>query len=426
VFASPPGEVWGRFENLDELSGLRGVISAGPVGRGSGRLVVRQGRPLGVVETITQASAGVVAYRARVPGGSVTTDLDGVIRLSEEPDGLSRVTWTGELVTDRGGQGREEMRHWFGQRLAHAGGRLLPPLTMDVWVGGYRRLASRPFGASGSTEWAPTTATVIAGEHDAVLVDALLTADEASGLVSWLRSSGKTLTAVIITHGDADHFFGLETVLRAFPGATAIAVDAVAAEARSQASPGRVADWRAFVTDVLPDRVTPPRSPLPRGLELEGHLIQVVDVGRIGRRPSSLVSVRDLDAVVGGDLIYNRVYPLLMRTDAAERARWSRALDLVDALRPAWAIAAHRHPHAATDAAAVQVRWLRRYLADFDEAAAVSRTPFELARRVGEKHPDVGGVAALHASAVSHFFEGEQGMPQAVPGGGTLPPHLGS
>jgi glyoxylase-like metal-dependent hydrolase (beta-lactamase superfamily II) len=405
VFTSPAAEVWRRFQELDDLSGLAGVRSVGPVGPGSGRLVVLNGRPLGIVETITRSSTGIVAYRARVPGGSVSSDVDAVIRVSEEPDGMSRVTWTAELITDRGGQGREEARRWFGQRLAHAGGRLLSPLTMDVWVGSYRTVASPGFGGSGSAGWVPTTATLIAGETDAVLVDALLTADEASGVVSWLRSSGKTLTAVLITHGDPDHFFGLDTILRAFPGARAFALADVIAEARTQASPGSVADRRAFFADALPERIGPPRRSGSPGFELEGHLIQLLDVGRIGGRPSGLVSVRDLDAVVGGDLIYNGVHPALMGTDRAERMRWSRALDLVDALRPAWAVAAHRNPHAATDAASVQVEWLRRYLDDFEGAAARARTPLELVRGVRNKHPEVGGVATLQASAAAYFAD---------------------
>ncbi len=44
--------------------------------------------------------------------------------------------------------------------------------------------------------WVPTSATLIYGERDAVLVDAFLTVEQAHAAVEWVAASGKNLTEV--------------------------------------------------------------------------------------------------------------------------------------------------------------------------------------------------------------------------------------
>ena len=71
--------------------------------------------------------------------------------------------------------------------------------------------------------WVPTSATLIFGQRDAVLVDAFLTVEQAAALVEWVAASGKNLTTIYVTHGHGDHFFGIGAVLNRFPNARAMA-----------------------------------------------------------------------------------------------------------------------------------------------------------------------------------------------------------
>ena len=64
--------------------------------------------------------------------------------------------------------------------------------------------------------FSPVSSTLISGKRDAVLVDALLTVEQAVALVDWIAASGKNLTTIYATHGHADHFFGVSTVLARF------------------------------------------------------------------------------------------------------------------------------------------------------------------------------------------------------------------
>ena len=85
--------------------------------------------------------------------------------------------------------------------------------------------------------FSPVSATLIFGKRDAVLVDALLTIDQAVALVNWIAASGKNLTTIYATHGHGDHFFGVSTVLERFPNARFVARPDVIKIMRQQTSP---------------------------------------------------------------------------------------------------------------------------------------------------------------------------------------------
>src|SRR3979490_1842742 len=75
--------------------------------------------------------------------------------------------------------------------------------------------------------WSPISATLISGQRDAVLVDALLTVKQAHTPVEWVEAHGKHLTTIYVTHGHGDHFFGIGALLERFPTARALATPAV-------------------------------------------------------------------------------------------------------------------------------------------------------------------------------------------------------
>src|SRR5690242_14330300 len=74
---------------------------------------------------------------------------------------------------------------------------------------------------SGNPElmWVANSSTLIYGERDAVLVDTFLTAEQSKTLVDWVVARGRNLTAIYVTHGHGDHFFGLAPLLNRFPNA---------------------------------------------------------------------------------------------------------------------------------------------------------------------------------------------------------------
>jgi glyoxylase-like metal-dependent hydrolase (beta-lactamase superfamily II) len=79
----------------------------------------------------------------------------------------------------------------------------------------------KPFGEALGFD--PITSTLIFGESDAVLVDAMTTVAEAEALADWIALHNRNLETIYITHAHFDHFYGLSILLDRFPGARAIA-----------------------------------------------------------------------------------------------------------------------------------------------------------------------------------------------------------
>ena len=79
----------------------------------------------------------------------------------------------------------------------------------------------KPFGEALGFD--PITSTLIFGEYDAVLVDAMGTVAEAKALADWVALHDRNLETIYITHAHFDHFYGLSILLDHFPEARAIA-----------------------------------------------------------------------------------------------------------------------------------------------------------------------------------------------------------
>src|SRR6201995_6085838 len=128
--------------------------------------------------------------------------------------------------------------------------------------------------------WSPISATLISGERDAVLVDALLTVGQAHELVEWIAAHDKNLAAVYITHGHGAHLFGLGAVLDRFPNARAFALPAVIEQMRAGSTPEFFeAFWTPRFDGKLPEELAFPEPLADHTIDLEGHELVVVELG---------------------------------------------------------------------------------------------------------------------------------------------------
>ncbi|MEI9942194.1 MAG: MBL fold metallo-hydrolase [Pseudomonadota bacterium] len=66
---------------------------------------------------------------------------------------------------------------------------------------------------------ANVNAYIISNATHAVVVDSLRNRAEAAELAELVRASGRTLQAILVTHGHPDHYIGSRTLKEAFPGA---------------------------------------------------------------------------------------------------------------------------------------------------------------------------------------------------------------
>jgi glyoxylase-like metal-dependent hydrolase (beta-lactamase superfamily II) len=280
-------------------------------------------------------------------------------------------------------------------------------LTVDVFNTGYRPVPSAlPVWPDGwPATWPATTSTLISGERDGVLVDALATKDESQQLADWLGTTGKNLTEVYITHGHGDHFFGLNTVLDKFPKARAVALPELVPLLAEQATPEWMRVWNSFFPDQLFEKPTVPAAISKPELEVEGHTLRVLKLGQSDVADSTAVHVPDLDTLVAGDVIYNGIHPWMYQSDHALRMAWIETVNTVERLGVRTVIAGHTDPAAPDNDAARLIEATRTYIHDFDEAVASSSSGDEVVSRMTAIYPDLGNPYTLWLGAYSQPYE---------------------
>jgi len=263
-----------------------------------------------------------------------------------------------------------------------------PSLGRDVYVSPPEPMAAGDL-APGERErsWSPISATLISGERDAVLVDALLTVGQAHDLVEWIDGHGKSLTTVYITHGHGDHWFGLGAVLDRFPDARAFALPAVIEHMRvGSTAEFFEAFWTPRFDGKLPEELVFPQPLEGRSIDLEGHELVVVELGHTDTDHTSCLHVPDLGLVVAGDAAYNDVHLYLAESNEQTRQEWITALDKIEALKPRAVVASHKRPENEDDPKIIEET--RKYIRDFDRLVKSTSTAQELYDKMLALYPN--------------------------------------
>ncbi len=219
-------------------------------------------------------------------------------------------------------------------------------LTIEVYTTPGRPIVSStaPVSPDDLPTWSPCSSTLIYGDHEAILVDAFATFDQADALADWIDTKGRRLTDIYITHGHGDHWLGLARLTHRFPGLIGWATPEVLARVEFEATGGMSGYWEAIFPGEVPtgaDKVLP-QLLASTSIDLEGNELRVIKIGQADTAESTLLHIPSLAAVVTGDLAYNEVHMMTAETGEAERAQWVANLDVVAALKPTFVVAGHK------------------------------------------------------------------------------------
>jgi len=246
--------------------------------------------------------------------------------------------------------------------------------------------------------WVANSATLVYGKHDAVLVDTFLTIEQSQTLSDWVVASGRNLTAIYVTHGHGDHFFGLAQILERFPHARAVATPDVVEAMHQQLSPAWIDNfWRRLFPGEIPDRLLVAEPLADNDLELEGHRLVAVNMGRTDTAYSTCLHVPSIGLIVGGDAVYNGIHPYLGETDTQSRLEWIAALDRLEALNPQAVVAGHKVPENDDDPRIIGET--RQYLRDFNHLNAATADARQLYDAMLELYPDRVNPGSLWGAA---------------------------
>jgi glyoxylase-like metal-dependent hydrolase (beta-lactamase superfamily II) len=260
------------------------------------------------------------------------------------------------------------------------------PLSTDVYVAPMRPYTyPDELGAGEVATWAPSSSTLISGPTEGILIDALLTFDNADHIAAWAKSFGKRITRVYITHGHSDHWLGLARLLEHFPEARGYAAPEVVGRAAWEVELNRrTSYWTSRFPGELPETPVVPELVTNDEILVDGQVVNLVHVGQGDVEGSTIFHVPSADAVVCGDVAYNNVHMMMYEADEAKREAWISSIDAIAALKPKTVVAGHKSvgaPDLPENLAASQ-----RYLRDFTGVAKKSGTVQDLVQGMLELH----------------------------------------
>src|SRR6202167_5022934 len=142
---------------------------------------------------------------------------------------------------------------------------------------GFNVIWPKPFGEALGFD--PATSTLIFGEYDAVLVDAMTTVAEARALADWVALHNRNLETIYITHAHFDHFYGLSILLDRFPGARAIATPETVKAMQMSFTPTVERLARRLFPGQVPTKLVPPETYEQETFTLEGHELRIIEQG---------------------------------------------------------------------------------------------------------------------------------------------------
>ncbi|MEV7863632.1 MBL fold metallo-hydrolase [Streptomyces hirsutus] len=251
--------------------------------------------------------------------------------------------------------------------------------------------------------WPASASTLIAGDRGALLVDALLTTTEGERLAGWVKSWGKNLSTIYITHGHGDHFFGAGPSLDAFPQAQLVTLPEVVDDAREQQSPEALATWNSWFKGQFDEKSATPTALISDEPEIDGHVVRFIGLGGSDGVDNTVVRVPELSTVVSGDVVYNNLHMWLWNSTPESRAEWLATLDALAALRPEKIITGRRDPDAPNDDAQRVLAQSRRYIEDFDTAVTRSGSVVQLVDATTQRYSAYGNPYGLLAAAATRF-----------------------
>jgi glyoxylase-like metal-dependent hydrolase (beta-lactamase superfamily II) len=257
------------------------------------------------------------------------------------------------------------------------------PLTLDIYNPGEQALF-------------PVSSVLVSGQHDAILVDAQFGRSQAAQLVEKIRASGKHLTTIYISHGDPDYYFGLDTILAAFPDVKVLATAPTVAHIQ-QTVAGKLAFWGPKLGADAPQKTITPAILKGDTLTLEGKQLKII--GLNGPQPErSVVWIPSIKAIVGGVVVDSNLHVWMADTQGEKsHADWLTTLARIEKLHPKTVVPGHFAAGASMDITSVQ--YTRDYIQAFDAETVKAADSSALIAAMKARYPAPTNISSLELSA---------------------------
>jgi len=237
---------------------------------------------------------------------------------------------------------------------------------------------------------------IVSGKTDAVLIDAQFTIADAEQVAQEIKRSGKKLTAIYVSHGDPDFYFGLEVFKKYFPEVTAYTSPATIEHIKATAQK-KLEIWGERLGKNITSNVILPQVLKGNSIDLEGQKLQIEGLDEFPSK--TFVWIPSIKAVIGGINVFGTSFNLWMADaqTAETRKQWINVLDKIEALQPSIVVPAHASTQSPFDVSAV--KHTKDYIRFYEEALKTNKTSEALIRAVKTKYPALSFETALQIGA---------------------------
>lgn len=270
---------------------------------------------------------------------------------------------------------------------------------MDIQVQSFKTIETNNFTLkvyNASENSFGVASVIVTGKTEAVLIDAQFTFADAEKVAQEIKKDGKKLTAIYVSHGDPDFYFGLEIFKKYFPEVTAYASPATIEHIKKTAQK-KLEVWGERLGKNITSNVVLPQNLKEDFIELEGEKLEIIGLEEFPSR--TFVWIPSVKAAVGGINVFGTSFHLWMADAQTAEARkeWTSVLNKIDNLNPEIVIPAHAKSETPFDISAV--KHTRNYIQFYEEALKTNKTSESLTDALKKEYPDLTFETALQIGA---------------------------
>lgn len=228
------------------------------------------------------------------------------------------------------------------------------------------------------------TSTIVCGVNDAILIDAQFTLNDARIVAEEIKSSGKNLVAILITHGDPDYYFGLEAIKQYFPKAIVYATQQTVEHIKAT-SQKKLNTWSEKLGDNGTKNIILPQILDTNMVKLDDYELFVTGTDSAPER--TFIWIPQIRAVVGGINVFGTGLHIWMADSANDEAinKWLHVLDKIESLEPEIVIPAHSKD--TSELNINSVIHVKEYLKNYLRAKQESVNSEELIKKIQNLYP---------------------------------------
>jgi glyoxylase-like metal-dependent hydrolase (beta-lactamase superfamily II) len=237
---------------------------------------------------------------------------------------------------------------------------------------------------------------IVSAKTEAVLIDAQFTLADAEKVAQEIKNSGKKLTAIYVSHGDPDFYFGLQVFKKYFPEVTVYASPATIEHIKATAQK-KLEVWGERLGKNITSNVVLPQVLKGNSIDLEGQKLEIIGLEAFPSK--TFVWIPSIKAVIGGINVFGNTFHLWMADaqTAEARKQWITVLDKIESLQPSILVPAHAKSESAFDL--TTVKHTKSYLQFYEEALKTNKTSEALITALKTKYPSLTFDVALQIGA---------------------------